>query len=74
MRRSKGYQDLDEGGETTQKGRAPLPAMGPVQEIEMATVSVVPDGNLLAIFLLTGLFTNQKININTPVAMVWYNI
>lgn len=46
MRRSKGYQDLDDGNETTPRettarSAAPLP---PVQDIEMATVSVVPDG------------------------------
>lgn len=44
MRRSKGYQDLDETGETAQRTRGPPPVLGPVQEIEMATVSVVPDG------------------------------
>lgn len=41
MRRSKGYQDLDEN---VGDGRQPAPPMPPPQEIEMASVSVVPDG------------------------------
>ncbi|XP_061380089.1 synaptic vesicle 2-related protein [Danaus plexippus] len=40
MRRSKGYQDLDEN---VGDGRQPAPPMPPPQEIEMASVSVVPD-------------------------------
>lgn len=41
MRRSKGYQDLDDNG----VGPRPGPqAMPPPQEIEMASVTVVPDG------------------------------
>ncbi|CAH0714415.1 unnamed protein product, partial [Brenthis ino] len=40
MRRAKGYQDLDDNvGEM----RQPVPPMPPPQEIEMASVSVVPD-------------------------------
>lgn len=41
MRRAKGYQDLDDNGGDT---RVPAPPMPPPQEIEMASVSVVPDG------------------------------
>lgn len=41
MRRSKGYQDLDEG--SSHRGSAPALPL-PAQEIEMASVSVVPDG------------------------------
>ncbi|XP_041982949.1 synaptic vesicle 2-related protein [Aricia agestis] len=40
MRRAKGYQDLDENAADT---RMPAPPMPPPQEIEMASVSVVPD-------------------------------
>lgn len=40
MRRAKGYQDLDD---TSPSSRAPVP-MPPPQEIEMASVTVVPDG------------------------------
>lgn len=40
MKRSKGYQDLDKGSTS----RSPAPPINiPVQEIEMASVSVVPD-------------------------------
>lgn len=41
MRRAKGYQDLDDSAVGP---RPPAPPMPPPQEIEMASVSVVPDG------------------------------
>lgn len=41
MRRAKGYQDLDDSAVGPQMAPRPMP---PPQEIEMATVSVVPDG------------------------------
>lgn len=41
MRRAKGYQDLDDSAVGP---RPPAPLMPPPQEIEMASVSVVPDG------------------------------
>lgn len=44
MRRSKGYQDLDDSAIGP---RPPAPPMPPPQEIEMASVSVVPDGMCL---------------------------
>lgn len=44
MRRAKGYQDLDEN---VGDSRIPSTSMPPPQEIEMASVSVVPDGNFL---------------------------
>ncbi|CAH3960832.1 unnamed protein product [Pieris brassicae] len=40
MRRSKGYQDLDENAKELRQPVVPMP---PPQEIEMASVSVVPD-------------------------------
>lgn len=50
MRRAKGYQDLDDSAVGP---RPPAPAMPPPQEIEMASVSVVPDGKiyLLAFYI-----------------------
>lgn len=42
MRRSKGYQDLDENAGDS---RVSISQMPPPQEIEMVSVSVVPDGN-----------------------------
>lgn len=44
MRRAKGYQDLDEN---VGDSRIPSTSMPPPQEIEMASVSVVPDGKFL---------------------------
>lgn len=44
MRRAKGYQDLDESGIAA---RSLAPPMPPPQEIEMASVTVVPDGKHL---------------------------
>lgn len=41
MRRSKGYQDLDDGAVGPRSSVSPMP---PAQEIEMASVTVVPDG------------------------------
>lgn len=41
MVRSKGYQDLED---SHVRPRSPGTAMPPPQEIEMASVSVVPDG------------------------------
>lgn len=41
MGRAKGYQDLDDSAVGP---RPPAPPMPPPQEIEMASVSVVPDG------------------------------
>lgn len=41
MRRAKGYQDLDENVGDVRQSVSPMP---PPQEIEMASVSVVPDG------------------------------
>lgn len=44
LRRSKGYQDID--GSSSQVSSQPeLPPNGLPQDIEMASVSVVPDGN-----------------------------
>lgn len=55
MRRAKGYQDLDDSAVGP---RPPAPAMPPPQEIEMASVSVVPDGKiyLLAFYISYSLF------------------
>lgn len=50
MGRSKGYQDLDD---SHIRPRSPGPPMPPPQEIEMASVSVVPDGTLTFIFMNT---------------------
>lgn len=45
LKRSKGYQDIDGNSQTRD---APVdPDTTIPQEIEMASVSVVPDGNLL---------------------------
>lgn len=50
MRRAKGYQDLDEN---VGDSRIPSTSMPPPQEIEMASVSVVPDGIFFYFLLYT---------------------
>lgn len=45
LKRSKGYQDI-EGSSTETRNEVPDPDSVITQEIEMASMSVVPDGNL----------------------------
>lgn len=70
MRRAKGYQDLDDSAVGP---RPPAPAMPPPQEIEMASVSVVPDGKiyLLAFYISHSLFA-YRILITTLVKIVMF--
>lgn len=53
MRRAKGYQDLDDSAVAPRPQAPPMP---PPQEIEMASVSVVPDGETSPHIILFHLF------------------
>lgn len=57
MGRSKGYQDLDD---SHIRPRSPGPPMPPPQEIEMASVSVVPDGTkTFELLFMIRIFTSK---------------
>lgn len=66
MRRSKGYQDLDEGPAP----RTSAPALPPpAQEIEMASVSVVPDGKYSLFFSIYVIYFIIKFSLYTNLGL-----
>lgn len=63
MGRAKGYQDLDDSA-VGPRPRPSSPAMPPPQEIEMASVSVVPDGRH-SFFFITDSILGKNLEIST---------